>query len=700
MTEEIYTAVLGDMEAIYSRSAETGITGLTLLPVTDKKHKDRRAEVRSLAEVKIIGDNYSGDYFGGESMKYSETTLSLKYDSQSVHTDGAVTRIVTRLKSDKGLCVIHTLTHKKGRGYVSVETELVNNTDGDIRVEMLSSFAVCKISPYLEGAGENSMLLHRMRGKWSMEGRLVTETLEDLLLEECWCYGNSKSVRFGQVGSMPVKGYFPFMAVEDTKNNVIWGAQLKCPSSWQMEITRGDDGVCLSGGQADREFGHWIKTVKRGESFKGHVAVLSVCKGSVDSICARLVEAQEDALDVPESEEALPVIFNEYCTTWGNPSHANIEAILDVIDGKGIDYFVIDCGWFKKDGAPWDISMGDYIPSKTLFPHGIGETARLIRSRGMRAGIWFEIETVGRLSDAYNNTDLLLKRDGVTLTTRNRRFWNMTDERVIKYLDERVINFLKENGFSYIKVDYNETIGIGCDDGDSLGEGLRRNMEGAQDYFKRMRAAIPDLVTENCASGGNRLEPSFMALSSMASFSDAHECVEIPLIAANLHRAVLPRQSQIWCVIRENDSKKRIAYSVAAAFLGRMCLSGDVINLTDDKWRVIEDGISFYKKAVPVIKRGFTHIYRENVTSYRHPEGYQALVRENDELILCVIHSFKNAPKEISVKLTADAEVTDTYPRLGENARAENGTLTVSGIEDFVGCGVIMRKKGAHNTKN
>ena len=249
-------------------------------------------------------------------------------------------------------------------------------------------------------------------------------------------------------------------------------------------------------------------------------------------------------------------------------------------------------------------------------------------------------------------------------------------------------------------MDYNETIGIGCDDGDSLGEGLRRNMEGAQDYFKRMRAAIPDLVTENCASGGNRLEPSFMALSSMASFSDAHECVEIPLIAANLHRAVLPRQSQIWCVIRENDSKKRIAYSVAAAFLGRMCLSGDVINLTDDKWRVIEDGISFYKKAVPVIKRGFTRIYRENVTSYRHPEGYQALVRENDELILCVIHSFKNAPKEISVKLTADAEVTDTYPRLGENARAENGTLTVSGVEDFVGCGVIMRKKGTHNTKN
>ena len=30
------------------------------------------------------------------------------------------------------------------------------------------------------------------------------------------------------------------------------------------------------------------------------------------------------------------------------------------------EYFVIDCGWYKADGVPWDISMGDYVPSKTL----------------------------------------------------------------------------------------------------------------------------------------------------------------------------------------------------------------------------------------------------------------------------------------------------------------------------------------------
>ena len=660
--------------------------GMLLCPKQGKSERKRRARVMPLAEVKVIGDRYSGSYLGGESMKYSDTTYSLKYDRQDV-SDG---KIITYQKSGKGLEVIHTVTHRENRHYITVSTELINNTGADITLEMLSSFALCGISPYLDGAGDNCLLLHRARGKWSMEGRFVTDTLEDLLLEDSWTMGHSKSVRFGQVGSMPVKNYFPFIAVEDTKNGIVWGAQMGCPSSWQMEITRADDGVCISGGLADREFGHWMKTIKNGERFKGPEAVITVCEGGLDDLCARLLEAQEDALNVPGSEENLPVIFNEYCTTWGNPSHDNITNILDAIDGKGIDYFVIDCGWFKEDGVRWDISMGDYIPSKTLFPNGISETVKTVKAHNMRPGIWFEPETAGEKAKVYYNEQHLLKRDGITLTTQNRRFWDMKDEWVKKYLGERVIDFLKDNGFGYIKVDYNETIGIGCDNADSLGEGLRQNMLGTLEFFKRMRREIPDLVIENCASGGNRLEPVFMSLSSMASFSDAHECVEIPIIAANLHRLILPRQSQIWCVIRKSDTVQRIAYSVAATFLGRMCLSGDVTDLSAEQWKVIDDGIAFYKKAAPVIKHGKSKIYRKNLTSYRHPEGYQAVWRENEKSALCVVHTFENAPEKITVQADG-CKISAVYPA-GAEVQISGGKLIIGDITDFSGIGVLLEK--------
>ena len=100
-----------------------------------------------------------------------------------------------------------------------------------------------------------------------------------------------------------------------------------------------------------------------------------------------------------------------------------------------------------------------------------------------------------------------------------------------------------------------------------------------------------------------------MSECSMASFSDAHECEEIPIIAANLHRAILPRQSQIWAVIRKDDSLKRIAYSIAATFLGRMCISGDVQELSEPQWKVMDDGIAFYKRIAPVKKRIYLEIW-------------------------------------------------------------------------------------------
>ena len=95
----------------------------------------------------------------------------------------------------------------------------------------------------------------------------------------------------------------------------------------------------------------------------------------------------------------------------------------------------------------------------------------------MVPGIWFEFEIAGEDSLTFNMADRLLKRDGVPITAGKRRFWDMRQECVQEYLFERVISFLKENGFGYLKIDYNGNIGIGCEGAESLGEGLRQQVE-------------------------------------------------------------------------------------------------------------------------------------------------------------------------------------------------------------------------------
>ncbi len=693
--------ILGDM-ALYYLQDEKGRTGLMIcpadLPLPEKTEK--KAAMDPLVQIKVLGDMYPGGYASGNTMRRSESAMGLVMKEQSLEESENGRCVRTVLEDQRGCRVVHRASWEEGDHFVRIFCTCENRGKDVLTLEMLSSFSLTGISPYLPGDCSGEMAVHRLQSRWSQEGRLLSQTLEELQLEPSWGMGAARSERFGQVGSMPVNHYFPFVALEDRKNHVFFGAQLAHCASWQMEVYRIDENIAVSGGLADREFGHWMKHLAPGETFSTPAAIVSAARTeSVDEFCQRLTEAGEKAVNAaPESEQDLPIIFNEYCTTWGCPSHENITGILKAIHGRGFGYFVIDCGWYKADGVPWDISMGDYVPSATLFPDGLEKTVQAIHDEGMKAGIWFEIENVGHASEAFHNTDHLLKRDGFPLTTTGRRFWDMQDPWVKEYLRERVIGTLKKYGFEYMKVDYNDTIGIGCDGAESLGEGLRRNMEASMEFLEEVKREVPGIILENCASGGHRLEPGFMAAASMASFSDAHECVEIPIIAANLHRAILPRQSQIWAVIRETDSLKRIAYSVANTFLGRMCLSGDVTNLSGDQWDVIDRGMAFYRKIVPIIRKGRTYYLSPQIECIRHPRGWQGILRigsEGDAYVL--IHTFaREFPEVLELELPGGPYcIADSYSDEKADVRIEGEKLYCRPGEDWRAVAVYLKKEQA-----
>ena len=653
---------LGDMVAKYLIDRDSMQVGFQLLPekVSQENIITDNCFMESLIQYKLTGDIYNEAYAGGCSMRNSESVRKLKFSEQTDESIGEQLQVNTIMMDEDGHRLIHHLVWLKNMPYVRISCTFENQSKRDCCLEMFESFSLGGLSPYMQGDGNGTLWLHRVRSVWSQEGRHETIPVEDLQLEPAWDPHAVRCERFGQAGSMPVNRFFPFAAIEDRKNHIFWGAQIAHPASWQMEVYRKDNGLALSGGLADRELGHWMKHVEPGKNFTTPEAIVSTAQtDSFDIFTGRLTTAGlvEGFLKAPESEQDLPIVFNEYCTTWGNPSHENICEIVDAIKGKGFKYFVIDCGWYKENGIPWDIGMGDYEVSSELFPDGMEKTVQVIKDAGMIPGIWFEIENVGSASRAYHLTEHLLHKDNVVLTTYFRRFWDMQDPWVDEYLTDKVIGTLKKYGFGYMKIDYNETIGIGCDGAESPGEALRKNMEATVLFIEKVKEEVPGIVLENCASGGHRLEPKMMSVMSMASFSDAHECEEIPIIAANLHRVIHPTQSQIWAVIRQDDSLKRIAYSISNTFLGRMCISGDVTQLAPEKWNLIEQGISFYGKIKDIIKEGQSYRYGPKIKSARHPEGWQALLRVGkSKQAYVVIHVFDGKlPEVIEIELPEDA---------------------------------------------
>lgn len=683
--------LIGDMEVVYCFNEE-GKVSFSIVPAGSLKSEQyyEKGNLDPLVQISCLGDSSCPGFTAGETRHNCGLTMSMKYESQTKQSDGDEVKITTVLDNGMGIRTEHVVMGKKDNRSISLYVTVENRSSEEIIIEKIASFCLSGITPYSDDDSKGGLLLHRYRSRWSEEGRHEVRTVEELLLEPSWSDYGVRCEKYGAVGSMPIRGYFPLIGIEDTGAGVMWGATNACSSSWQIEAVRINESLSITGGLADFDYGHWRKNIKPGESFTTPKSYLSVTSGGVSKLCDRLLDAQRDCSVIPKE---LPVIFNEYCTTWGEPSEGRVSDILSVINNRDFEYFVIDAGWYADSVKGWQDNMGDWKIAEDLFPNGLKTVVDKIKAAGMKAGIWFELEVVGKDADAVHDTAHLLTRDGKVIISGTRRFWDMRMDWVNNYLSERVIDFLNENGFEYIKIDYNETIGIGCDGAESYGEGLRECVEATKRFFGKIREKVQNIAIEVCASGGHRLEHGFMEAADYLSFSDAHEEKEIPVIAADLQNLILPSKSQIWAVLRKEDDLKRIVYSVCAGMYGVLCISGDVFDLTDKQWEIARQGMNFYRKASPIIANGITHRYGPFQNSNRALRGYQASARYGEDgRVLIIVHSFEHdGVQNIEITLQNDYVIEQKYETGNHNIMITGSSLKVQFTESFDAVAVIIQ---------
>jgi alpha-galactosidase len=116
-----------------------------------------------------------------------------------------------------------------------------------------------------------------------------------------------------------------------------------------------------------------------------------------------------------------------------------------------------------------------------------------------------------------------------------------------------------------------------------------------------------------------------------------------------------------------------------------MCLSGDVANLPAESWDLVRHAITLYAQAAPVIKRGTSRKFGEIGESWRHPQGWQALVRHSETMLLVVVHSYDNAPERMEIPLPAGEWKLSGSLGGSDEPVIRNGRLTVGTGGDFCG---------------
>ena len=223
--DKITIIPINDMEAVYILD-ESGNVSFSLLPegTTVTNYASFRPD--PLVQLSVLGDATIPGFAAGETRHNSSMTMSMSYEGQFVDETDEGKVITTIVSSPDGISAEHIVVgSKKSRGI------RVYQSDEDVMIEAFSSVNISDITAFAEDEGRDRLFLHRFRSRWSEEGRHEIRSVEDLLLEPSWANFGVRCEKFGCIGSMPVRGFFPFAAIEDREEGMFWGVSLACSSS-------------------------------------------------------------------------------------------------------------------------------------------------------------------------------------------------------------------------------------------------------------------------------------------------------------------------------------------------------------------------------------------------------------------------------------------------------------------------------------
>ena len=120
-------------------------------------------------------------------------------------------------------------------------------------------------------------------------------------------------------------------------------------------------------------------------------------------------------------------------------------------------------------------------------------------------------------------------------------------------------------------MDYNINAGPGTNSmSDAPGDGLLEHNRAYLDWVRGVFAAHPQLVIENCSSGGLRMDYAQLSVHSIQSVSDQTDYRLNAIIAAACASAVTPEQAAVWSYPLKDADEEQTIFNMVSALLLRV----------------------------------------------------------------------------------------------------------------------------------
>lgn len=203
---------------------------------------------------------------------------------------------------------------------------------------------------------------------------------------------------------------------------------------------------------------------------------------------------------------------------WGDPAPCNEYGCLTEEFAVGLikrykmfglqpESIWLDAGWYEGAGGPngsWWNSVGSWYADKERFPRGLKPLSDAAHSIGARFLVWFEPER------AFDGSRLTKEHPEWLLKVgAGNNLLDLGNKEALEWVCNHIGDFIEENGIDTYRQDFNMAINPYWEKFDEPGRiGMKeiRHIEGLYAFWDYLIERFPNIMIDNCASGGRRID--------------------------------------------------------------------------------------------------------------------------------------------------------------------------------------------------
>ncbi|MBQ9106560.1 MAG: alpha-galactosidase [Clostridia bacterium] len=208
-----------------------------------------------------------------------------------------------------------------------------------------------------------------------------------------------------------------------------------------------------------------------------------------------------------------------------NMCEENVFRAIDTAQQLGAEVFFIDASWYSPAGgeSDWPAYTGDWNPEVFRYSCSMNDIRDYAHERGLKFGLWMDVEKLGPKSKAIQNPDIPKLHDyaGKMTVDGNSGILDFSEKAGTEWAFEQICDVIDRYELDFFRLDsgaYSYTSAKPVSD-------TRENRDlryynNFYEVFRRLREKYPNVIFQNCAGGGARLDLGLMQMMSNTWVTD------------------------------------------------------------------------------------------------------------------------------------------------------------------------------------